>query len=140
VSPWTALLQSFHSALIDELCEQHPEPKPELGMPQRFSGYQTPPDGMGVLSIHQVAFEGVGKGLVVLSLDSRASDALGGVTVEQLWASVLERARREFGLRKIAPVIAPSTDRLDPGSVSVDRTVWIPVRLSRGVCFLAIAA
>jgi hypothetical protein len=128
-------LQSLHSALIDELCEQHPEPKPELGMPQRFEGYLTPPDGMGELRVHEVGM-GEEKGVTVLSLDARASDALGGTTVHALWEAVMKRAGREFQLRGIQPVMGPAPDL---AKVRPKRTIWIPVRLSRGVCFLGVA-
>src|ERR1700722_15082723 len=42
MNPWTGLFQSVHSALIDELTERHPEPKPELGMPVREASYRIP--------------------------------------------------------------------------------------------------
>jgi hypothetical protein len=42
MSPWTALLQSLHSALIDEITDRHPEPKPELGLPKKFKSFQFP--------------------------------------------------------------------------------------------------
>ena len=42
MSPWTALLQSLHSALIDEVTDRHPEPKPELGFPKKQSQFQFP--------------------------------------------------------------------------------------------------
>ena len=42
MSPWTALLESLHSALIDEVTDRHPEPKPELGLPKRQSQFAFP--------------------------------------------------------------------------------------------------
>ena len=41
-NPWNLLLESLHSAQIDQLLARYPDDKPELDLPRRFHGWTLP--------------------------------------------------------------------------------------------------
>ena len=43
MNPWPRVLESFHSAFIDEVNTQLPDHQPELGLPSRMRGLTLPP-------------------------------------------------------------------------------------------------
>ncbi len=134
MSPWTALFEAFHSALIDELTERHPEPKPELGLPIRTASADLPHPTLEDVAVYRIGF-GEAKGYIVIAMDSLGSKAI-GANSEELWASLLKRCGQEFSLRKIQPRIE---GREELSQIQVGRVVWIPIQISGGRCFLALA-
>ena len=69
MSPWTALLESLHSSLIDELTDRHPEPKPELGMPIRMNAFVAPSAELQTALVSLVVIQSQ-LGLAVLAFGS----------------------------------------------------------------------
>jgi hypothetical protein len=136
LSPWTALLESLHSAMIDELTERHPEPKPELGMPVRRATFEAIGDACDQVLVARAAFEEVplgGTGLAMLALSPEARTLL-NLDEKSLWNALLKRAGGEFLHRKIKPkleaaqVIAVSAV-LPSGVSQPQRVIWIPFKL-----------
>jgi hypothetical protein len=158
VSPYTALLESLHSALVDELTERHPEPKPELGMPTRSATFSLPDPSARKLLACQIGFErekalavasaaetlGGPRGIALLATSAEFDKAL-GTTAPKLWAAVLARAGSEFARRGIRPVFS-APDLLDaptalPAGYPVPgRFIWIPFRLPKGPGYLGVGA
>lgn len=144
MSPWTALLESLHSAVIDELVERHPEPKPELSMPVRRSLWSKPSDLLDKTFMCRVEFP-AGAGVALLAMEPASAKKL-GVKLPELWKSVLKRAGSEFARRGIQPKLdapfeiafsEPYPKGLEP---EPKRWVWIPIKLQGDACFLGIAA
>lgn len=136
MSPWTALLESLHSAMIDELTERHPEPKPELGMPVRRSAFEAIGDACDQVLVSRAAFEDValgGTGLAMLALSPEARTVL-KLDEQKLWNALLKRAGGEFLHRKIKPKLEPAqviaaSAALPPGLAQPQRVIWIPFKL-----------
>ena len=139
MTPWTALLESFHSALIDELVERHPEPKPELGMPIRQRVFALPAEGLADLVACEAAFSEA-KGCLFLALDSGCAGAL-NMTARGLWDSLLKRAGGELHRREVKPSLGmPLVLKGElPKGLEPARVVWIPFRLKTGTCYLGLA-
>ena len=140
MSPWTALLESLHSALIDELTERHPEPKPELGLPSRHSSFTLPKESPPEILFCEVDQEPGGKGTVLLALDLGCSKTL-KLSAEELWKAILKRAGSEFMRRQIKPklgrvTLAAAGPALPAGYNEPQRLVWIPFRLPAGRIYL----
>jgi hypothetical protein len=140
MSPWSTLLESLHSALVDELTDRHPEPKPELGMPIRKPAFELPEAGLTSSVCVGVDFGGAPSGCVSLCLCANASQAL-KLEATQLWEAMSQRATTEFGHRNIQPRLGPPIgikpgDGLPPGFNPPQRMVWIPFRIAGGVIYL----
>jgi hypothetical protein len=141
--PWTALLQSLHSALIDELVERVPEPKPTLGMPIRFSGWKLP-DSTNALSLYlefcefKEGLPGPTKkeGFAVIALTESASQRL-HLTPENFWKAVFKRTGTEFNYRKIRPIWSRGMSCSGDAQSSLEklaptRLIWTPIELGPG--------
>jgi len=147
MSPWTALLESLHSALVDELTERHPEPKPELGMPSRHRELVLPAAGMAGALICEVGFTQEGgpdlRGFALFAADLECSAKLGADS-RQLWQALIKRAGGEFAFRKIKPRLSDVKDlktaALPTGFPTPTRVIWIPFKLNPGVCYLGVGA
>jgi hypothetical protein len=158
MSPWTALLQSLHSALIDEINERLPKLKPELGMPIRQRELAAPAPEVQSTLICEASFlredeaaakstaaSATSRGFVLLSVDADAAKKL-GLDTRKLWAVLLKRAAiKEFGHHKISPSFQDSGELKAPFSLPEDyavpgRVVWIPFRLHPGVVYLGLGA
>ena len=159
MNPWTALLESLHSALIDEFNERFPDDKPELGIPKRLSRF-TPPEPDLDLVIHEVtqaaAVAGetsatsaapAQRGFAMLAFDAAFARALGramdSARPEDLWIALVRRAGSEFMRRGIKPVVGPSQflrveGTLPAGLVEPTRVIWSPFRVAGGRCYLGI--
>lgn len=140
MSPWTALLQSLHSALIDEVADRHPEPKPELGLPKKQSQFQFP--APNVLWI-KTSFPGT-SGAVLIAYQPEFFKDL-KINPLQFWELISKRAGSEFARRQISPGFGKPTEFKDtdviPSELSVlPRIVWIPITLPAGSCWFGIAA
>lgn len=164
MSPWTSLLQSLHSAFLDELVERHPDPPPELGLPLRVRGFGLPEGRDLRLWVQEIEFAPAGdggggkssrhpaQGLGLLALEAAALSPLGLVDGSALWESMLRRAGAEFLRRGIQPrfgkgVALDGNDgvaTLPDSFAAPAAVVWIPVRLSAGGidsrCFFGIGA
>lgn len=134
MTPWTALLESLHSSLIDELTELHPEPKPILGMPTWQRRIQLPQ-----LKVTLVLCEfefGSQKGLSLLTAPPDLITSL-RTTPMDLWSSILKCSEKEFCRRKISPKIGvahefPDCDALPLGYVEPRGAIWIPFEIPAG--------
>ena len=137
MSPWTALLQSLHSALIDELVERHPEPNPELGMPSRARGLALPQAPIAELLVCEIAF-GESKGFGALALEPGFGKAT-GLDAQALWDAMLRRAGSEFHRRGIKPVlgrteVVKGNPRFPERLPQPDRVIWTPLKVPQGTC------
>ena len=147
MSPWTALLESLHSALIDELTERHPEPKPELGMPQRHRALAMPAADLPGALICEVSFAleagGETRGFALFAADPDCARKL-KLDSRKLWDALIKRAGREFMFRNIKPRLGDIKEiqsaELPPGFATPSRVIWIPFRLNPGVCYLGVGA
>jgi hypothetical protein len=148
MSPWTALLESLHSALIDEVTDRHPEPKPELGLPKRQSQFAFPSPEVSTVLWLEVSFAtatGPSRGATMLALQPGFLKDLKLKTPQQLWEAMLKRAGSEFARRQIQPVFAGLSE-LTPSAASpkelaaLPRVVWIPIKLPGGDCYFGVAA
>ena len=143
MSPWTALLESMHSALIDEITSRHPDPKPELGLPMRRPKFEFPQEGLASALCAGVDFGQPPSGCMALSLCPEAEKRL-GLDALSLWESLIQRTGAEFSRRGIQPRLgAPmklatqsSTGSLPPGFTEPERMVWIPIKVGQGSVFL----
>ena len=141
MSPWTAFLESLHSALIDELTERHPEPKPELGLPMRQNRFAMPSAEVEQLLLVEVAFAG-SQGLALLASQQGFMKAL-ELKPEKLWQAMLKRAGSEFARRQIQPKLSAiqelkATDTFPASTLQCARVIWIPVRVPGGQCFFGV--
>ena len=144
MSPWTALLESLHSALIDEVTDRHPEPKPELGLPKRQSQFAFPSPEIPTTLWVEVNF-GTSKGSAMLAFQPGFIKALKLKTSQQLWEAMLKRAGSEFARRQIQPIFAGVSELASSAPIpkelaALPRVVWIPIKLPGGECFFGIAA
>lgn len=147
MSPWTALLESLHSALVDELTERHPEPKPELGMPQRHRELQLPTPGLVGALICEVSFTQEGgpdiRGFALFAADPECSVKLKADS-HKLWLALVKRAGGEFAFRGIKPRMSDAqelvTAQLPAGFPVPSRVIWIPFKLNPGSCYLGVGA
>jgi hypothetical protein len=141
LTPWTALLESLHSSLIDELIELHPEPKPELGMPVRLREFAWPSPQASDLLVVETEFP-EGRCLAMLALEPGFSSKL-KISVEPFWNAMLKRAGSEFARRNIRPKFY-SSSRLAPGAglpggcINPVKLVWVPFRIPQGAAYLGL--
>ncbi len=143
MNPWTAVLQSVHSALIDELTDRHPEPKPELGMPVRGNEYRVPDPSLTSVLACVVEISGQ-RGVVFLANEPSFTQAL-GQSAPELFKALLKRAGGEFLHRGIKPVFSEPVTLLGASALPADfptpgRVVWIPFKLPSGSCYLGLGA
>ncbi|MGK5082718.1 hypothetical protein WDW37_05375 [Bdellovibrionota bacterium FG-1] len=148
MSPWTALLESLHSALIDELIQRHPEPKPELGMPIRQRELAFPASGLPDALLCSISFatgQSESLGFALLGVDTDCRQKL-GIAPQQLWDSLIRRAGQEFFYRGIKPRLGnpveiqrDASPLLPKGFPIPGRVIWVPFRLNPGVCYLGVA-
>jgi hypothetical protein len=141
MSPWTALLQSLHSAVIDEVTDRHPEPKPELGLPKKQSAFQFPSAQASKLFWVKASFS-ESTGAVLIAFQEEFFQAL-GVSVAQFWELIAQRADGEFARRNIAPLFEKRAEFSSPAQtpdelVRLSKVVWIPIELPGGQCWLGI--
>ncbi len=138
MSPWTAVMQSLHSSLIDEVIERASEPKPTLGLPIRLAKWH-PPQGDGQsskdLKIVLIDCEFKGHkptGFLSIALSHAASQRL-QLSAEQFWQAVFKRAGSEFHRRSIQPITgnieAIATEATSLSS-AVSRLIWTPIELN----------
>lgn len=150
MNPWTALLESLHSALIDELTERHPEPKPVLGMPIRKNQWIVPATAardIWISEILQKAADGREQvGFACLTLDPSCASTL-KVDAQTLWDALIRRAGTEFQRRGIAPKLSRGVqtdeksqlpEKLTKTAQQPGRVIWIPIALGRGQVFLGV--
>ncbi len=141
MSLWTLLLESFHSALIDELNSRKPDSKPELGLPIRHAQLQSPsPLALNAIWVQVFAEP---SGAVFLACDEKQRAVLKIQSVDELWKTLVARAQREFEHRKIKPrfgAVQPlAADFAQPkGLLPLKRVIWIPIGLDGGKCFLGL--
>jgi hypothetical protein len=141
MSPWTALLQSLHSALIDEVTDRHPEPKPELGLPKKFKSFQFPFARAEKLFWVKTSFPGtVGASFIAYENDFFKSL---GLTAASFWEILARRAVTEFTRRKIEPIFEAQAEFENSAKIPADlarlsNIVWIPIVLPAGECWLGI--
>jgi hypothetical protein len=143
MSPWTALLQSLHSALIDEVTDRHPEPKPELGLPKKQSAFQFPSDAATKMIWVKTSF-GPLNGAVLIAYQDEFMKAL-NVNAGQFLGLISKRAGSEFTRRQIAPAFQTpaelkNSDKIPAELSALPRIVWIPITLPAGSCWFGIAA
>lgn len=137
---WNSLLETLHSAWIDELVERHPDPKPELGLPSRRKDQELPESGLTLTLEARIELEGR-SGAALLAMDSAGKAAL-GVELAALWSALLERSRPELERRGIAPRFgapaAPAKGPAKGAGAAAGQTIWYPARLGSGRCFLGV--
>lgn len=141
MTPWTDLLESLHSALIDEITDRHAEPKPTLGMPLRQNKIELPQKEVSIL-ICEFEF-GTAKGFSVLAFEPSFMASL-NIAPAELWKSLLKKADSEFLHRKIRPKIGTEKEFTHCETFPEElpqpsRTVWIPFQIPAGNCYLALA-
>jgi hypothetical protein len=141
MNPWTGLFQSVHSALIDELTERHPEPKPELGMPIREASYRLPDPALTSILVAEVNLSSE-RGVLFLASEPGFSKAL-GLKAADFWDAILKRAGAEFSRREIRPVLSQPVTLLASSPLparfpALGRVVWIPFRIPEGRCHLGL--
>jgi len=139
MNPWTALLESLHSAVVDELTERCPETKPGLGMPLRQREFAKPEPSVSSITIVRVDLASK-EGLVILGLNDRCATSL-GASIREVWNGIQKRSGREFEWRRIRPVFlqpvelvgSPTTSfRLPEGCPIPARVIWIPFLVGGG--------
>ena len=131
MNPWNALLESFHSALIDELNERLPDLKPELSLPRRTPGFSLSElrisEAWGVpveMSSAQPT-----RGKFFLGMSQKAGARL-KLSVDALAASVLKRAQKnEFSRRGISPQFESGVLQKEAAPKEVSLIIWMPMAI-----------
>src|SRR6185437_13800310 len=141
MNPWTGLLESLHSSLIDEVTDRHPEPKPELGLPLRQSRFALPSPEVEHLLLVEVSFD-ASQGIALLASQDGFAKSL-KLDSQKLWDAMIKRAGTEFNRRQIQPKFAPvqqlrATDAFPNSTLKCGRVIWIPIRLPKGQCFFGV--
>jgi hypothetical protein len=141
-SPWNALTEALHSALIDELNERFPREKPILGMPRRANGFSEPSDGLTAILGVNVTLPDVGKGVALLAIEARSGNGggVGALADEEVWAAILRRAQPDFARRGITPSFGfPRIAAHFSAELNKPRLlVWFPFELTHGLVFLGL--
>jgi hypothetical protein len=145
MSPWTAFLESLHSALIDELAERQEEPKPELGMPVRQRQFAFPSAELSAALVCEVTFSspaGDSVGFALIGADPTCAKKL-KLDAQGIWDAIVKRAGSEFMRREIRPRFGSSTElrapgALPPGFAVPGRVIWVPFKLNPGICYLGV--
>ena len=141
MNPWTGLFQSVHSALIDELTERHPEPKPELGMPMREATYRLPDPQLSSILVCEVNLSEQ-RGVLLLASDPGFCQALKLQALE-FWDAIMKRAETELSRRALKPMLSRPLTLLASSPLPAQfpvlgRVVWIPFRIPEGRCHLGL--
>jgi len=139
VTSWTALLESLHSALVDELNEQFKKIKPELGLPLRQAKFAIPHQEVAWLCHSEIFFGDVkGVAFLALSVQAHQDDDL-------IWNGMIRRAGAEFGRRQIQPRLHPmKKNAVTNGAIFISnlpemkRVIWIPFRLGDRAFYLGL--
>ncbi len=136
-------MESFHSALVDELNARLPNQKPELGLPKRFRVWVLPEESVSA-ALAALVVTGGTEAAVLLAFESGEISVI-GASLEQFWQSLLTRAGAEFSRRGIQPKIMPPTrvgrgEGLPRGFPQLTRFVWIPFRVRGDCLYLGIGA
>ena len=122
---WNALLQSLHSALIDEINVQFKKDKLELGLPKRHEGWFSP-EHLEALHFSRVHFKSGETGVVCLSIPPSID--------KDFWTKTLSRAEVEFKRRSVEPLLGDLTPSLPAQTTRM--VLWMPVKLvSRSLYF-----
>jgi hypothetical protein len=146
MSPWTALLQSLHSALIDEVTDRHPEPKPELGLPKRQSRFDFPSALTKKILVVDVSIptsDGASEGFAMLGFQPEFLNAA-QLKAPELWSAMLKRAQSDFSRRNISPIFGKPSELKSSADASKEllalkQIVWIPISVPQGECWFGIA-
>lgn len=133
---WTAVLESMHSALIDELNESFPKSKPVLGMPKQKLGWFVPAEG---LFLYSVGIEGNPAGRIFIATGQEFEKRF-KFGPEKLWAGVERRAGAELMRRQVQPRFAGKgkTELTDQTLLALTKTIWIPFEVEGCPVFLGI--
>jgi hypothetical protein len=114
--------------------ERHPEPKPELGLPQKVLGADLPAPGLPHLFYTELLVpEAPGEsGYGILTWDEACAEKL-AISPEELWNFVFLRAQND-ALKHGKPL------PVEPGSGKgqLGQTVWFPFRLGQGRFFFGL--
>mgnify|MGYP001580052998 CR=1 FL=1 len=142
MSPWTLLLESLHSAMIDELTERHPKPKPELGLPMRKTRIELPDPSLIQTLFISVDLGGT-RGILMLASQPEFMKAI-QLSSQDFWNAIFKRTGSEFARRNITPRFSPPESIEGPLTVQVRgqgplRVVWIPFKIPAGACYLGLA-
>lgn len=147
MNPWQGLLESLHSALIDELTERDPAVKPELGMPGRRPRWDLPEGASGaIVCVADYGDTGTGAGVAALAWGPGTSGrGPGASTAREVWDALLKRAAGELSRRGLKPRFATPAGPgggagLPPGASPPGRVIWIPLRAPDYAYFLGIGA
>jgi hypothetical protein len=141
MSPWTAFLESLHSALIDEITDRHPEPKPELGLPLRQNRFAVPSSEVEQLLLVEVTC-GTSPGIALLASQAGFMKAI-QLAPQDLWNAMVQRAGAEFSRRGIQPKFSAvqklqATDAFPSSTLRCARVIWIPIGIPGGQCFFGV--
>lgn len=138
---WNGLLQSLHSAVIDELVDAHPEPKPELGLPFRAARLEYPRPTVTlpvwVIPTHLDAQSGY----ILLAEEPGFKLAL-KKELPDFWEAVVRRATPEWGRRCIQPAFRPGQlcdSKALQGFLQVKVVIWTPFGLGPSQMYLGAA-
>jgi hypothetical protein len=141
VNPWNLLLESLHSALIEELTARSPEPRPALGLPRSEATLMWPDPDVPELQTIEVTLGGQ-SGKVLLGVEPAAYTKL-NCNAECLWNGILAKAENsEFPRRNLSPAFELPrriTARAIFELPKPTRVIWIPVSLLPGRIYLGIA-
>jgi hypothetical protein len=144
MTPWTHLLESLHSTLIDELIERYPDFKPELGMPRRANEWALPThlpvQEMILINVQFDHHLELGFSGLAAKWDS---DFEPDFDLKSLWQKLRLRAQKEFQRRALAPLWGPEVSltayhQLPEPLSAPKRLIWIPVKVPTLQLWLAI--
>lgn len=139
MNPWTALLESIHSAVIDELNERFPDIRPVLGLPSRCSEWKTLDPDVARYLVFDVEIQRQ-RGLAAVGLAPPLERKL---KTEVFWEALIKRADSEFHRRGIQPrfgsgiVVAPQAP-LPKSFTLPSRVIWIPIVVDGDPCVFGI--
>lgn len=144
---WTVVLDSFHSALIDEMNAKLPQEKPVLGLPRRSKDFSFPDsrDPKGIQAVYVPVFSeiaGTKGGGIILAVESRFCELMGLSTIDDFYRVLFQRIGSEFTKRNIKPRIGQVeklSGQLPPGTPPPEKVIWIPFELKDTRSWLAIA-
>lgn len=118
---WSKLLESFHSALIDELNSAYPNLLPELGLPTKIKT----PSWLEHSGHVTVSFTD-SQGWVALDAD-RDCQKLLKQSINSLLENAILRAKNEFKTKGIAPTLGPVLANAPEGASQI---ICLPMRLN----------
>src|SRR5688572_26146042 len=107
MNPWNGLLESLHSAVIDEVTDilrsGEGGEKPVLGMPTRIGTWKMPDPAPHKLLVATVAF-GAGSGIGLVAFGADTARVL-KTDLRAFYDAVLARAAMELERRGLRPTI-----------------------------------